>query len=240
MRRYLILFLLILLGFTACSRNKTQLSTEARLQAADALFARGKFARAALIYDEISFERKSAATAYATLRQADCYFETNKFVDAQNKYEQFIGSFPDHQDVSSAYYKIGVCLFEESRPPQYDQDETIACIDAFRIFIEKFPSDNRYANAIDYIRKCQYKLLEKTYYNGYIYYKMKDYSAALMYFDEIIDLGNVDELDRKSLYYSAKLHLHQKNMEKAQSSYNKLVERYPDSKEAKKLSRRFK
>jgi outer membrane protein assembly factor BamD (BamD/ComL family) len=69
---------------------------------------------------------------------------------------------------------------------------------------------------------------------------MKDYSAALMYFDEIIDLGNTDALDRKSLYYSAKLHLHQKNKEKAQLSYDRLTSRYPGSKEAKRLSRRFK
>ncbi|MDY0151434.1 MAG: outer membrane protein assembly factor BamD [Candidatus Cloacimonas sp.] len=240
MRRYLIILFILLLGFTACSKNKTQLTTEARLKTADELFGRGKYARAALLYDEISFERKSASTAHATLRQADCYFEINKFGDAKSKYEQFIGSFPDHQDVSSAYYKIGVCLYEESLPPQYDQNETIECIEAFRLFIEKFPSDKRYTNALDYIRKSQYKLLEKTYLTGYIYYKMKDYSAALMYFEEIITLGNTDSLDRKSLYYSAKLHLHQKNREKARSSYDSLLERYAGSKEAKRLARHFK
>lgn len=240
MRRYIIIILLILLGLSACSKNKSQLSSEARLQTADELYAKGKFARAATLYDEISFERKSAATAYATLRQADCYFNINKFSDARAKYEQFISSFPDHQDVSNAYYKIGVCLYEESLSPQYDQDETIACIEAFQLYAEKFPADSRFASALDYIRKCQYKLLEKNYLNGYIHYKMKDYSAALMYFDEIIALGNTDSLDRQSLYYSAKLHLHQKNLEKAQLSYNALKTKYPGSKEAKKLSRRFK
>ena len=69
---------------------------------------------------------------------------------------------------------------------------------------------------------------------------MKDYSAALMYFKEITDLGNTDELDRKSLYYSAKLHLHQKNLDLAKLSFDTLQARYPDSKEVKRLSRRFK
>ena len=239
MRRYIIIILLILTGMVACSKNKTLPSTEVRLKKADELFAKHKYARAALLYDEISFERKSASTAYATLRQADCYFAINKFGDARSKYEQFIGSFPDHQDVSNAYYQIGACYFEESLPPQYDQDETIRCIGAFRTFIEKFPGDSRYTTALDYIHKCQYKLLEKKYINGYIQYKMKDYSAALMYFDEIIALGNTDKLDRMSLYYSAKLHLHQKNKEEAKASFLLLQTRYPDSKEAKKLSSRF-
>ena len=240
MRRLLIVILLLMLGLSACSRNKTQLSTEARLKAADELFAKGKYAHAALIYDEISFERKSESTAYATLKQVDCYFEINKFADAQAKYEQFIESFPDHADTGTAYYKVGVCLFEQSLSPHYDQTETISSIEAFRVFIDKYPADSRYEDALGYIRKAQYKLLEKSYLNGYISYKMKDYSAALMYFDEITGLSNTDELDRKSLYYSAKLHLHQKNNELAKLSYDNLLAKYPDSKEAKRLSRRFK
>ena len=82
--------------------------------------------------------------------------------------------------------------------------------------------------------------MEKDYLTGYLYYKMKDYSSALMYFDEIIALGNLDELEQKSLYYSAKLHLHQKNYDKATASYERLLNRYPASKEAKKLKNKFK
>ncbi|MDD4310334.1 MAG: outer membrane protein assembly factor BamD [Candidatus Cloacimonetes bacterium] len=239
MRRYLIIILILLAGFTACSKNRTPESSETKLKKADELFAKKKYARAATIYDEISFERKSAATAYATLQQAERYFATNKFADARSKYEQFIASFPDHQRVNHAYFQVGVCLYEESLPPQYDQDETIRSIEAFRLFIEKFPTDTKYTSALDYIRKCQYKMLEKTYMNGYIHFKMKDYSAALMYFDEIIILGNNDKLDRKSLYYSAKLHLHQKNRDKAEASFELLKSRYPSSKETKKISRHF-
>lgn len=240
MRRIILTLLILIIALSACSRNKTQLSTEARLKAADELFTRGKYARAATIYDEISFERRSAATAYATLRQAESYFNINKFADARSKYEQFIGSFPDHEDVGTAYFKVAVCLFEESLPAQYDQDETIASIEAFKIFVDKFPNDARFSEALGYIRKAQYKLLEKKYLTGYIYYKMKDYSAALMYFDEIVALGNTDDLDRKALYYSAKLHLHQKNTEQAQKSYNALISRYAGTKEANRLARSFK
>ncbi len=240
MHRLLPFLLIVLMLLAACSATKQSLSTEANIAQADNLFSRGKYARAAVIYDRISFERRSAATAHATFRQAECYFNINKFSDARAKYEQFIDSFPDHPDVPSAYFHMGQCYFEESLSPQYDQDETIACIELFQNFVQRYPNDERYPQAVEYIRKCQYKLLEKKYLNGYIYYRMKDYSAALMYFDEIIALGNSDELDRKALYYSAKLHLHQDNRDKAIASFNLLTQRYPDSKEAKKLSRKFK
>ncbi|MBP7310004.1 MAG: outer membrane protein assembly factor BamD [Candidatus Cloacimonetes bacterium] len=240
MRRLIPLLLLVLILLAACSSNKQVRSTDANIAHADELFARGKYARAAQIYDKISFERRSASTAHATFRQAECYYNINKFSDARAKYEQFIDSFPDHEDVPSAYFRIGQCYFEESLPPQYDQDETIACIELFQNFVQRYPNDERYPQAVEYIRKSQYKLLEKKYLNGYIYYRMKDYSAALMYFDEIIALGNIDELDRKALFYSAKLHLHQQNRDKALASYNLLSSRYPESKEAKKLSKKFK
>ncbi len=52
MRRYLSVFLLILLAFGACSRNKPNLSTEERLALADEYYANGKYSKAATIYDE--------------------------------------------------------------------------------------------------------------------------------------------------------------------------------------------
>jgi Tfp pilus assembly protein PilF len=68
---------------------------------------------------------------------------------------------------------------------------------------------------------------------------MKDYSSALMYFKEITDLGNQDELDRKSLYYSIRIHIAQKNDTAANEGWQKLRSSYPDSKEVKKLAHHF-
>lgn len=240
MQRHIAILILIILALGACAKNKVELTTQEKLTQADELYAKKKYARAAVLYDEISFERKSAATAYATLRQADSYYAINKFTDARAKYQQFINSFPDHQNVSDAYFRIGQCLFEESLSPQYDQDETISAINAFRDFIDRFPNDTRFGQALEYIRKSQYKIIEKRYQNGYIYYKMKDYSAALMYFDEVIALGNQDALDRQSLFYTTMLYLRQQNQEKAAESFQRMRSRYPGSKETKKLAKYFK
>lgn len=231
---------MVLVFGVSCSRNRHEPGADEKLAKADELFAKGKYAKAATIYDEISFERKSAATAYATVRLADSYFEQNKFVDARLKYQQFIDAFPDHSNVSDAYYRVAVCYFEESLSPHLDQYETYLAIDAFGNFIDRYPRDPRFENALEYIRKAQYKLIEKKYLNGYIYYKMKDYSAALMYFEEVTELGNIDDLDCKSLYYSALLYRHQKNTEKAREKYQILASRYPDSKEHRKLKKKFK
>lgn len=229
-----------LLLLCSCATTNTYLTTDAKLARADALYAKGKYSRAADLYNEVYFERSSASSAHALLRQADCYFQINRFSDARTAYQEFISAFPNNDEIATAYFRTALCLYEESRPPEYDQTETMHAIDAFRKFVEKYPNDPRYTQAIEYIQKCQYKLIEKKYRTGYIYYKMKDYSSALMYFKEITDLGNSDSLDRQSLYYTALLFHKQKLGDKAQEAYNSLVGRYPGSKESKKLARIFK
>lgn len=234
---YIIILLLILIS--GCSKNKTQRSTDEMLNQADELFAKKKYARAAEIYEKVTFERKSAATARALMRQADSYFNINKFVDARLKFHQFTQLFPDHPEVSNAFFKIGVCYYEESMPPQYDQAETLLCIESFKLFIDKFPQDSRFKDSLEYIRKAQYKLLEKKYHNGYIHYMMKDYSAALMYFAEITELANLDQLDKMSLYYTAMILQKQGADSDAKEAYDKLKAKYPGAKETRKLARRF-
>jgi len=240
MKKALSIILLLLLLFAGCAKNKTSISTEQKLSKADDFFARKKYHRAVQLYEDIAFERKSAQTAHALMRQADCYFAMNKFVDAKLKYQQFIQMFPDHLEVNKAYYQMGVALYESSLPAAYDQSESLEAIDTFKLFIEKFPNDSRYSTAVEYIRKAQYKQLEKKLNNGYIYYKMKDYSAALMYFKEITELGNEDHLDRKALYYSALVHIHQNNPQEARLVYDQLKQKYPGAKETSKIARKLK
>lgn len=239
MRKSLLILIVALICLGACSANKTKLTTDQKLANADELFARRKFARAAELYSAVYFERSSAASAHALLRQADCYFRMNKFVDAHKAYQEFIDAFPNNDQISVAYFQYALCLYEESSPAQYDQTKTLHSIDAFKVFIQKFPGSPQVTEALEYVRKAQYKLIEKKYLNGYIYYKMKDYSSALMYFDEVTELGNTDHLDRKSLYYSVKLLHAQKLHDKAREKYDLLKSKYPGAKETRKLAKYF-
>lgn len=234
-----LLILLILSSLLGCAKNAVFKSSEEKLAQADAYFAQKKYARAAELYQDVYFERSTANTAHALIRQADSYFALNKFSEARVAYEEFINTFPKHADASTALYQSAVCMLEESLPAQYDQSETIAAINVFRRFIEKYPGDPRYKEAIEKIRIGQNKLIAKRYQNGYISYKMKDYSAALMYFVEVIDLGNNNQWDRMALYYSAIISKKQKNMDDARSYYQSLKEKYPGSKEQKKLQKKF-
>ena len=237
-----IIFLLLIILLFGCSKNKLyqNLPATEKMKVANEYFERRKYHKAIPLYSDIAFERNSILTAEAQMKLAQCYFMQNKFMDARFEFEEMIRLFPDYENISQAYFKIGICFYEESLNPHYTQEETERAIDAFEIFLEKFPFAENRDEAIEFIQKCHYKLLQKTYYNGYSYYKLYDYSSALMYFDEIIALGNFDELDRMSLFYSSKIYIYRKDKENALKTTDSLLLRYPDSKEAKKISKLIK
>jgi len=241
MRKIVFLFLLIIFMF-GCSKNKLyqNLPVAEKMKIANAFFDRGKYHKAIPLYSDIAFERNSILTAEAQMKLAECYFLQNKFMDARFELEEMIRLFPDYENISNAYYKIGICFYEESLNPHYTQEETERAIDAFEIFLEKFPFAENRDKAVEFIQKCHYKLLKKKYNNGYAYYKLYDYSSALMYFNEIIELGNQDKLDRMSLFYSTKIYIFRKNNENALKTAGALSMRYPDSKEVEKINKLLK
>lgn len=234
----ILIAIIVTLTLFGCSENKLtrQMPIERKMEIGNEYMELGKYHKAIPYFTDVVFERNSKHTAEAQMKLGDCYFYQNKFLEARFEYEELIRLFHDYKDINMAYFQIGVCRYNESLPAHYTQEETEKAVTAFETFIEKFPFDEMKKDAINYIQKCRYKLLEKRYYNGYAYYKMFDYSAALMYFDEIAELGNVDELDKMSLYYSAKIYITRKDKENAVSTAGRLTERYPGSKEAEKIN----
>lgn len=241
MKKFVALIVVSVVLFS-CFNNQlvNELSVEKKMEIGNEFFQKEKYHKAIPYYQDIAFERNSNYTSEAQLKLADCYFYQGKYSEARFEYEEMIRLFNEYENIDQAYFKIGVCHFNESLPSQYSQIETKKAINAFEDFIEKFPFDKKKKDALDYIQKCHLKLLEKKYYNGYTYFKMYDYSAALMYFNEIIELGNVNEPDKLSLYYSTKIYISRNNIEKAKETAKELMEKYPGSKQAEKLKKEMK
>jgi len=235
----ILIAIIVVLTLLGCSKNRLtrQMPIERKMEIGNEYMELEKYHKAIPYFADVVFERNSKYTAEAQMKLGDCYFSQNKFLEARFEYEELIRLFHDYKDINMAYFQIGVCYYNESRSAHYTQEETEKAITAFETFVEKFPFDEIKKDAISYIQKCRYKLLEKKYYNGYAYYKMYDYSAALMYFNEIIELGNIDELDKMSLYFSARIYITRKDKENAVSTAGRLTERYPGSKETEKVNK---
>ncbi len=227
---------------SACSSNKSLISlpSEVKWQRAESFYNASKYSKAIPYYQQLIFEKNSIYTADAQYKLGECYFKTKKYIDAVFEYQELLRLFPDHRLAPDAQFQIAMSFVKLSHSPHYTQDETYKAIDNFTRFIEKYPTDKRVSEAYQNIAAMQVKLIEKKYLNGYIYFKMKDYSASLLYLDDIIALGNRNELEKKALYYSALIYIDRKDSESANHTYNQLKQHFSDSREFKRVEKRIK
>lgn len=240
MKRILpIILILAALLAASCSRTRPMrhLSAAEKMQIADELFENGKYHRAIPYYTDVALDRRSAYTAQAQIKLADSFFQQDKFTEARLEYQEVIRLFRDHPEIERAYFQIGVCYYEESLGPHYTQEETHKAIDAFEDLIERFPFSTLREKAEQYLDDLNFKLLEKKFYNGYIYYKIYDYSAALMYFDEIMAEGEHNEIDKKSRYYATLIYMKREDKHNALAMIESMNRLYPDSNETQRLNR---
>ncbi|MCK9329498.1 MAG: outer membrane protein assembly factor BamD [Candidatus Cloacimonetes bacterium] len=241
MKKFFILMSLVFM-ILACSNNNSLITqaSEVKWQKAENYYNEKKYNKAIPYYRQLIFEKNSMYTADAQYKLGECYFNTKKYSDAIFEYQELLRLFPENRLAPDAQFKIANSYANLSFSPHYTQEETRKAIENYTIFIEKYPSDKRIKDAYQGISDMQVKLIEKTYLNGYIYFKMKDYSAALLYLDDIIYLANHNELEKKSLYYSALIHIDRKDKEPSLNTYNQLKEYFPDSKETKKIEKKIK
>ncbi len=229
-----------ILIFSACSiitpENKN-ISIEQKMTRADELFEKKKYSRAAEFYEAVQFERRKSFTVRAKFQLANCYFLNGDYMESRFVYEDFIRQYPDYEKNNLAYFRIGVCFFEDSSYSHFSQSETIQAADAFEEFLELYPSDKNRLRAVEYVKQCQKKMLEKKFWNGYIYYKLFDYSASMLYLKEVIEEGTGDEIEAKALFYIIKILTSWDEQEKAKAYFSILKGGHKDSKFIKKVEK---
>jgi len=236
-----LLLTLILFSLFACSSNKgiANLPSETKWQLAETHFNNGKYHKAAPYYEQLIFERSSLFTADAQFKLGECHFRRKKYVEAIFEYQELLRLFPEHRLAPDAQYQIGVAYSKISLSPHHDQTETEQAIEAFTIFSEKYPNDARNRDAIKIVNEMQMKLIRKTFQNGYIYWKMKDYPSAQLYLKEIIALGNRDDLEKRAAYYNALIHIDRREEADATQYVNHLGQYFADSSEHKSATTRL-
>ncbi len=224
----------------ACSNNLYENKSETeRFKIADKFFQEGKYRKAIPIFESIVSYKSSGITTKAQAKLAESYYLMGQYENARLEYQFLMRYSSNMAELEIAYFRIGLCFWKTSEPASYTQEETNAAISSLEEYLTRYPAGQNRAEAIEIIKKAEFKLLEKTYLNGYTYYMLSDYPAALLYFSEVLATGSKSEIDMKSAYYSALIYREQENMERANSFKEYLRLSYPDEKLTKKIIKKL-
>jgi outer membrane protein assembly factor BamD len=191
-RTAILLSSLVALSFfaSACgggSRITTTSAEAAYLRGAE-LVQRGRYDRAIeqlrAVFD---FGRAHEFAADAQLLLADAYFEDGQYLLAANEYDRFVQLYRGDTRVGDAEYKRALSYYRLSPSYQLDQKDTQQAITYLRLFISRFPTHERVAEAGVMIVELQEKLAQKLFAAAELYERQGQYESAALTFQRVLD-----------------------------------------------------
>jgi outer membrane protein assembly factor BamD len=250
----LYLFGLVIIVATGCQGyEKVLKSTDYRLKYSEAMryYNKEDFVRAATLFDQIAPVIKGsdqADTVY--FYQALSYFKQDDYILGGHYFRTFANTFGGSPFVEEAEYLGAYCYYMSSPRPELDQTNTVEAIQAFQLFLIKYPESERANQCMEYLVELRNKLVEKSYISAKLYFDLEDFKAAIVALNNSLaqypDSKYREEIMYmlvKSSYLLASKSIKSKQKERYQNTideYYSFATEFPESKYIKDASKYYK
>jgi outer membrane protein assembly factor BamD len=103
-----------------------------------------------------------------------------------NAYQQVVDRYPNSDVADAAMYQIGYVYLQASRNTGYDQTAAVRAQESFEDFLLRYPNSEKVPQAKDNLKSLQGKKTENSYTIAKFYDKQKNYKAAYVYYNEVV------------------------------------------------------
>jgi outer membrane protein assembly factor BamD len=192
----IILFLVLVL-ISACSTSGGQRKNDTpreersyleRYEDGIAAFESKKYYRATEDFTYVVFNAPGSDIAdNAQFYLASSHFEMKEYLLAIEEYQQLLRRWPRSDLYEDARFKIAECYYLQSPGYQRDSEYTLQAIRAYQNFIEEYPFSTYREEAEKRIREMRTGLAKKIYEAGKQYMILREWKAAVITFQEIVD-----------------------------------------------------
>lgn len=183
---------LALFALSACKTNQDLALKSADkdfiLKVANENFEKKKWANALALYERLSnlvAGTDDAPNVVYNSAYANYYDKNYKL--AGHQFKNFSVTFPQDPRAEDAAYMSALCYYEGSMDYNLDQTSTDLAINELQNFLNNYPNTDKAKNINDLIDELTYKLEFKSYENARQYYKMADYKAANVAFENVLE-----------------------------------------------------
>jgi len=173
-----------MLALGACSKYGQLMKNpdvDERYKGAMQYFKKKDYYHAGMLLEETLPVLKGSARAdTAQLYYAYCQFYEKQFSLAAFYFKTFYETFPRSSFAEEASYMEGLSYYEDSPRFDLDQESTNEAIRVVQSFLSQYPETERKEDCNFIIESLRAKLDLKAFENAYIYYKKRNYQAALI------------------------------------------------------------
>ncbi|MBN9311573.1 MAG: outer membrane protein assembly factor BamD [Chryseobacterium sp. 39-10] len=188
----LLIVLVSLFALSACNRQQERAMKSADkdfiLKVANENFAKKKWSNAIALYERLSnlvAGTDDAANVVYNSAYANYYDKNYKL--AGHQFKNFAVTFPQDKRTEDASYMSALCYYQGSMDYNLDQSSTELAINELQNFLNSYPDSEKSKNINELIDELSYKLEFKAYENAKQYYKMADYRAANIAFENVLE-----------------------------------------------------
>jgi outer membrane protein assembly factor BamD len=189
--KLIVISLLVVNVVQAKRAKKSRYNCEKKTNHAIERFKKGRFTDAKIILDEVKINCNGSAildTAIYYLAKANLGSKSPQA--ALLELQAHIQDFPNSHFSEEIQFLIGVAYYDQTPTFERDQTKTTDAIREFKTFISLFPNSAYIDSSKSYIDKCKTKLARKEFETAQLYYNLKKYTSAIIYYQSIIDNFN--------------------------------------------------
>jgi len=115
------------------------------------------------------------------------YEKQKEYISAVHAFEKVLERYPDYPLAEDAQFQIGWAYKQEAGRAEYDQDTANQAIAAFDDFLIRYPGSSKGTTAQDLLVSLKQEQSKGLFQVGQFYEKRKNYKAALIYYNEVIE-----------------------------------------------------
>jgi outer membrane protein assembly factor BamD len=190
----------------------------------------------------------SRFAALSELRIGDCQFKNEAYPEAIQTYRQFVRIRPSHREVPYARFRIAEAYYNQvpggwfMTPPSHERDQTAArdALIQLRRFVVDYPNDQRVPDANKLMAECMSLLAAHELYVARFYLKRDAYRGVISRLRGLLAAYPGSGVEPEALLLLGHVYMETEQLEAAKGTWTELVQRYPDSAEAKRAEGRLK
>ena len=158
------------------------------LKVANEKFAKKKWADALALYDRLpNLVAGTDDAPNVVFNSAYSNYYDKNYRLAANQFKNFVTSFPQDPRKEEAAYLSALCYYEGSLQYNLDHSNTESAITELQNFLNEYPDSERSKNITQLVDELTYKLEFKAFENAKQYYKMAEYKAAAVTFENVLE-----------------------------------------------------
>jgi outer membrane protein assembly factor BamD len=162
-------------------------------------------------------------------------FKRGEYIIAAYEFSKLIRNMPASEFVPESQLMLAECYYQLSPNYTLDQKYTKKAIEEYQAFIDFFPTHKKVHEAERKISELNEKLALKEYETAKQYERLEYYTAALIYYNNLLDFYHDTKYAPLAMYNKIKvLTLRNRNTE-AIAEISKFLQRYPENSNSKEM-----